>query len=140
MKRSVLAGLIAVLLSSAAWGQEKLLLSGKDITNQQLAEKVKALSNLEVLRLSFTQVTDAGLIHLKGLKKLKSIDLSGTQVTDVTLVHLRRLKKLEQLDAGTVKRMMEEVIRQHLGWLVVWGNVFGGLLGLGAAFLNRYYL
>lgn len=38
--------------------------------------------------------------------------------------------KLQQLDAPTVKKMLEDVIRDHLGWLVVWGNVFGGLLGL----------
>ena len=39
-------------------------------------------------------------------------------------------EKLEQLDAPRVKRMMEDVIRHHLGWLVVWGNVFGALIGL----------
>ncbi len=38
--------------------------------------------------------------------------------------------KLQQLDAQRVKRLLEEVIRRHLGWLVLWGNVFGGLLGL----------
>ncbi len=38
--------------------------------------------------------------------------------------------KLEELTPERVKQMMEEVIRQHLGWLVVWGNVFGGLIGV----------
>ena len=38
--------------------------------------------------------------------------------------------KLEELKPETVKRMMEEVIRRHLGWLIVWGNVFGGVIGL----------
>ena len=38
--------------------------------------------------------------------------------------------KLEELKPETVKRMMEEVIRHHLGWLIVWGNVFGGAIGL----------
>lgn len=47
-------------------------------------------------------------------------------------------KKLEELDAETVKRMMEDVIRSHLGWLVVWGNVFGALLGLGAVLLRLW--
>jgi hypothetical protein len=28
------------------------------------------------------------------------------------------------------------MIREHLGWLVVWGGVFGGLIGLLAASLN----
>jgi uncharacterized membrane protein YheB (UPF0754 family) len=41
-------------------------------------------------------------------------------------------EKLEELDAPTVKRLVEDVIRRHLGWLVVWGNVLGGVLGLAA--------
>lgn len=52
-----------------------------------------------------------------------------------------------------VKRMMSRVIRDHLGWLVVWGqsrarlgiiklpipagNVFGGLIGI-ASWLANY--
>jgi hypothetical protein len=27
-------------------------------------------------------------------------------------------------------QLMEEVIRKHLGWLIMWGNVFGGLIGI----------
>ena len=38
--------------------------------------------------------------------------------------------KLEELTPDRVKEMMEEVIREHLGWLIVWGNVFGGTIGL----------
>eukprot|EP00028_Trichosphaerium_sp_Am-I-7-wt_P001564 CAMPEP_0168521534 /NCGR_PEP_ID=MMETSP0405-20121227/8725_1 /TAXON_ID=498012 /ORGANISM="Trichosphaerium sp, Strain Am-I-7 wt" /LENGTH=165 /DNA_ID=CAMNT_0008542795 /DNA_START=317 /DNA_END=814 /DNA_ORIENTATION=- len=38
--------------------------------------------------------------------------------------------KLQELNAGRVKKLMEDVIRKHLGWLIVWGNVFGGILGL----------
>jgi uncharacterized membrane protein YheB (UPF0754 family) len=38
--------------------------------------------------------------------------------------------KLEELTPEIVKRMMEQVMRKHLGWLIVWGNVFGGLIGL----------
>ena len=29
-----------------------------------------------------------------------------------------------------VKDIVQTMIRQHLGWLVVWGGVFGGLIGL----------
>jgi hypothetical protein len=28
------------------------------------------------------------------------------------------------------------MIREHLGWLVVWGGVFGGLIGLMTSFIN----
>ena len=38
--------------------------------------------------------------------------------------------KLEELTPQVVRRMMEDVMREHLGWLIVWGNVFGGLIGL----------
>lgn len=38
--------------------------------------------------------------------------------------------KLEELTPEIVKSMMERVMREHLGWLIVWGNVFGALIGL----------
>ena len=44
-----------------------------------------------------TQVTDAGLVHLKGLTNLKEMHLSRTQVTDAGLVHLKGLTNLEWL-------------------------------------------
>jgi len=43
---------------------------------------------------------------------------------------------LEELTPERVKEMMEEVIREHLGWLIVWGNVFGALIGLSARALG----
>ncbi len=46
-------------------------------------------------------------------------------------------QKLQQLHAEDVKKMMEDVMRKHLGWLIVWGNVFGGLIGVAAHFLQR---
>jgi len=38
--------------------------------------------------------------------------------------------KLAELTPARVKQLLEAVIRSHLGWLVVWGNVFGGLIGV----------
>lgn len=46
--------------------------------------------------------------------------------------------KLEELTPETVKRMMEHVIREHLGWLIVWGNVFGGVIGLISKAVSAY--
>ena len=39
-------------------------------------------------------------------------------------------ERLNELTPDRVKEMMEKVIRQHLGWLVVWGNVFGSMIGV----------
>lgn len=39
-------------------------------------------------------------------------------------------EKLQEITPEAVKGMLEHVIREHLGWLVVWGNLFGGLIGI----------
>ena len=39
-------------------------------------------------------------------------------------------ERMTTLTPKRVKHMMSNVIREHLGWLVVWGNVFGGLIGI----------
>lgn len=31
-----------------------------------------------------------------------------------------------------MKKLIEVVMKTHLGWLVVWGNIFGGLIGIAA--------
>ena len=47
--------------------------------------------------LSNTQVTDAGLVHLKALTSLTTLDLSHTQVTDAGLKHLEGLTTLQSV-------------------------------------------
>ncbi len=46
-------------------------------------------------------------------------------------------KRLEELTPTTVKQIIQEMIRSHLGWLVVWGGVFGSLIGLLSSFAIR---
>ena len=41
--------------------------------------------------------------------------------------------RLDELTPEMVRDIMQQMIRKHLGWLVVWGGVFGGLIGLGAS-------
>lgn len=43
--------------------------------------------------------------------------------------------RLAELTPELVKVMVQQIIREHLGWLVVWGGVFGALIGLLSAFL-----
>ncbi len=38
--------------------------------------------------------------------------------------------KLDELTAPQVKQILSDLIREHLGWLVVWGGVFGALIGI----------
>ncbi len=43
--------------------------------------------------------------------------------------------RLNELTPQMVKQIIQTMIRAHLGWLVVWGGVFGGLIGLATSFL-----
>ena len=47
-------------------------------------------------------------------------------------------KKLSELKPRHVKKIIEDMIRQHLGWLVVWGGVFGGVFGLCFGLTNYF--
>jgi len=58
---------------------------------------LKGLTALEVLYLDHTFVGDAGLAHLKGLTALETLDLDNTQVSDAGLAHLKGLTALERL-------------------------------------------
>jgi uncharacterized membrane protein YheB (UPF0754 family) len=43
-------------------------------------------------------------------------------------------KRLDELTPRMVKELVQELIKEHLGWLVVWGGVFCGLIGLVSSF------
>ena len=49
---------------------------------------LKGLTSLKELRLvGFVRISDAGLVHLEALTNLQKLHLSFTQVTDAGLVH-----------------------------------------------------
>jgi hypothetical protein len=73
------------------------------------------------------------------VKKLKVIiedfikDNSGNNnSTDELLLKIENIldARLADLSPNDVKIIIQKMIREHLGWLVVWGGFFGGLLGL----------
>lgn len=39
-------------------------------------------------------------------------------------------RRLAELTPESVKEIIQQMIKKHLGWLVIWGGVFGGLIGL----------
>jgi uncharacterized membrane protein YheB (UPF0754 family) len=47
-------------------------------------------------------------------------------------------KRLNELTPQLVKEIIQTMIKEHLGWLVVWGGIFGGLIGLTAALTNNF--
>jgi Leucine-rich repeat (LRR) protein len=71
-------------------------------TNDAAMANVTPLQDLEELDLRSTQITDAGLVPVKGLLKLQSLRLS-TMVSDAGLLHLTGLNGLRTLDAGNTR-------------------------------------
>lgn len=47
-------------------------------------------------------------------------------------------KRLNELTPQLVKEIIQTMIKKHLGWLVVWGGVFGGAIGLIAALTKNF--
>lgn len=64
-------------------------------------------------------------------KFIKSLSSSGanSSVIETSILSIVN-QRLDELTPLLVKNIIQEMIREHLGWLVVWGGVFGGLIGL----------
>ena len=85
-----------------------LLYQGGFLTDNGLSEQISAMATVESAALVLIgsgpveeqlrrQVTDSGLVHLKGLTSLQYLSLDGTKVTDAGLVHLKGLTELRSL-------------------------------------------
>jgi hypothetical protein len=77
---------------------ESLCLARTDVTDAGLRH-VRGLTTLREIDLYEAGfITDAGLAHIEGLKQLRSLNLMLTQVTDAGMVHLRGLTNLRELN------------------------------------------
>jgi uncharacterized membrane protein YheB (UPF0754 family) len=55
----------------------------------------------------------------------------GSHSSQVLLAKVELIvdRRLDELTPQLVKEIMQQMIRKHLGWLVVWGGVVGALMG-----------
>ncbi len=69
---------------------------------------------------------------IKEMKESKTgdKDLTSSLLTQVEQIIDQRLNQLTPLQ---VKNIIQEMIRKHLGWLVVWGGAVGGFIGFAVA-------
>lgn len=93
---------------------------------------------LEPLRGPFAEKMASAMKHIAASdafqktvgEKLSAGQVSSDIVEKVSVIVRRRLDELTPL---MVKEIIQAMIREHLGWLVIWGGVFGGLIGLLAS-------
>src|SRR5262249_23306625 len=64
---------------------------------------VNAMGNVRALELGETDITDAGVSHLRRLKKLDTLDLHGTAITDQALQHIQAIPGLTELSLSGTK-------------------------------------
>ena len=97
---------------------------------------------LEPLREPFTKKLQASIISISQSdafqdvvnEALKSDDLSEDIYNKLSLIVDARL---EELTPAMVKEIVQDMIKEHLGWLVIWGAVFGGLIGLFSSLVMK---
>lgn len=77
------------------------------------------------------------MAHSDSFQQSVKDKLSSVTVFDDIHIHVEHIvqSRLAELTPQMVKDIVQTMIRAHLGWLVVWGGVFGGLIGLGTSFL-----
>jgi uncharacterized membrane protein YheB (UPF0754 family) len=85
------------------------------------------------LRSAVTKIVKSETFNAQLQHSLTSSSLSEDIIDKVgSLIDQR----LNELTPQMVKELVAHLIREHLGWLVVWGGVFGGLIGLVGALMT----
>jgi hypothetical protein len=90
---------------------------------------------LEGLREPFTNKLKSAVLTIvksDGFNTQIQNHLQNSSLSDDMLGSIENVidKRLAELTPKMVKEIVQDFIKEHLGWLVVWGGFFGGLIGL----------
>jgi uncharacterized membrane protein YheB (UPF0754 family) len=99
-----------------------------------MLEMVGGTATLEPMREPFVKKIQQSIIdttETTEFKVLLSQQLKTTIGIEglVAKVEVILDQRLQELTPVIVKEIVQNMIKQHLGWLVVWGGVFGGIIG-----------
>lgn len=95
---------------------------------------------LEPLRQPVSEKMRAALQEIAQSERFQAAihkSLSTEKLSADISVHIEKIvdARLNELTPDMVKNIIQHMIKKHLGWLVVWGGVFGGLIGLIASYI-----
>jgi len=96
---------------------------------------------LEPLKEPFTKKLQASIISISSSEAFQEIVNEALKSEDLSADIYEKLSKivnarLEELTPKMVKELVQNLIKEHLGWLVIWGAVFGGVIGLFSALIS----
>jgi len=97
--------------------------------------------SLEMLREKFTAKLKGSILTIVSSETFKE-ELNNSLInSSVTEDLTRRVEKivtnrLNELGPKHIKELIERLIKEHLEWLVVWGGVFGALIGVLSTLLK----
>ena len=66
----------------------------------------------------------------------------GDEIVDNVYVRIEKLidDRLNELSSQEVKKIIQNLIDKHLGWLVIWGGVFGGFIGIISFYVSLSFI
>ena len=69
------------------------------------------------------------------IKEMKVSKTGHENLTSSLLTQVEQIidQRLDELTPVQVKNIIQEMMRKHLGWLVVWGGAVGGLIGFAVS-------
>lgn len=99
-----------------------------------MLEMVGGTATLEPMREPFVEKIQQSIIDTTETAEFKALlaqQLKSTIGIDglVAKVEVILDQRLQELTPVIVKEIVQNMIKQHLGWLVIWGGVFGGIIG-----------
>lgn len=79
------------------------------------------------LKNSILNITQSDSFKVMAQNSFKESSLENDMISHIEIIVQARL---DELTPKSVKAIIQDIIKEHLGWLVLWGGVFGGLIGL----------
>ncbi len=108
----------------------------------QLINMFGGEDSLELLREKFNIKLKSSILSIVSsdtFKKQLDYHLKNSSLSEDLIKKVDNIveSRLKELGPKSVKELLNKLIKEHLEWLVVWGGLFGGLIGVISTLINK---